>query len=154
MGVKVDYSGNVKFMQVPIVGDEAFVGEWIESKMGIIRRVLEGLKGLSSKHVALYLLKGAGDGCRIVYYLRTTPRDLLGRFVDEFDLGLRQAFEDIVGLVLSDEQWEQATLGVKQSGIGLCAASNIADAAYLASRAQTYEAVSYTHLTLPTICSV
>eukprot|EP00973_Karenia_brevis_P032808 4528898-Karenia_brevis.AAC.1 len=59
LGIKVDYSGNLKFMQIPIVGDDGFIAEWVETKMGIIRRVLEGLRGLSSRHVALYLLKGA-----------------------------------------------------------------------------------------------
>eukprot|EP00973_Karenia_brevis_P028255 3893536-Karenia_brevis.AAC.1 len=139
LGIKLDYSGNVKFMQVPIVGDAAFIQEWINSKMAIIRRILEGLKGLSSRHVALYLLRGAGDGCRVVYYLRTIPRDMIEQFVLEFDGELRRTFGEIVGLALSDEQWEQATLGVKRSGMGICSASTIADAAYLASRAQTHD---------------
>eukprot|EP00973_Karenia_brevis_P008090 1096281-Karenia_brevis.AAC.1 len=60
-------------------------------------------------------------------------------FIEEFDHELRQTFEDIVGLVLSDDQWRQCTLGVKKSGLGICSASRIADAAYLASRAQVYE---------------
>eukprot|EP00973_Karenia_brevis_P071577 9945294-Karenia_brevis.AAC.1 len=65
LGIKVDYSGNLKFMQVPVVGDDEFLAAWVEAKMGIIRKVLTGLRGLSSKHVALYLLKGAGDACRV-----------------------------------------------------------------------------------------
>eukprot|EP00973_Karenia_brevis_P032578 4496591-Karenia_brevis.AAC.1 len=65
MGITVDYSCNVKFMQVPVVGYEGFIAEWVGTKMGIIKRVLEGLRGLTSKHVALYLLKGAGDACRV-----------------------------------------------------------------------------------------
>ena len=40
---------------------------------------------------------------------------------------------------MSETQWDQASLGVKQSGIGLCCASDIADAAYLASRADAFE---------------
>eukprot|EP00973_Karenia_brevis_P091460 12407535-Karenia_brevis.AAC.1 len=43
LGITVDWSGNVKFMQVPIVGDEMFIREWVQAKMGIIRRVLNGL---------------------------------------------------------------------------------------------------------------
>eukprot|EP00973_Karenia_brevis_P066323 9218383-Karenia_brevis.AAC.1 len=41
MGVQADYSRNVKFMQVPVVGDAEFVREWVARKMGIIRRVLD-----------------------------------------------------------------------------------------------------------------
>eukprot|EP00973_Karenia_brevis_P014662 2000509-Karenia_brevis.AAC.1 len=101
--------------------------------MGIIKRVLDGLRGLSSRHVALYLLKGAGDACRVVYYLRTTPADMIRPFIQDFDRELRGAFEEVVGLALSDEQWDQSTLGIKSSGMGICSASRIADAAYLAS---------------------
>ena len=85
LGVKIDFSCNVKFMQVPIVGDASFIEEWADAKMGIIKNVLEGVKGLSSRHVAFYLLKGAGDACRVVYYLRTAPVDMIKPFVDEFD---------------------------------------------------------------------
>eukprot|EP00973_Karenia_brevis_P092134 12410914-Karenia_brevis.AAC.1 len=64
--------------------------------MGIIRRVLDGLRGLSSRHVAPYLLKGAGDACRVVYYLRTTPRDMIEPFINEFDSELRSTFGKVV----------------------------------------------------------
>eukprot|EP00973_Karenia_brevis_P026281 3624646-Karenia_brevis.AAC.1 len=85
-------------MQVPVVGDEGFISEWMGTKMGIIKRVLEGLRGLTSKHVALYLLRGAGDACRVVYYLRTTPVDMIKPFIQEFDNELRRTFEEVVGL--------------------------------------------------------
>ena len=39
----------------------------------------------------------------------------------------------------SDEQWEQAGLPVKQSGLGLSSAGDLADVAYLSSRDGTYE---------------
>ena len=139
LGINIDYSGNVKFMQVPIVGDVAFVQEWAESKLDIIRKVLVGVQGLSKRQVALYLLRGAGHGCRIVYYLRCCPRDLIDVFVKRFDGELRRTFESIVGLVLSDSQWEQAALPVKGSGLGLCRAADIADAAYLSSRCDTFD---------------
>lgn len=126
-------------MQVPIVGSEEFIREWVDLKMGIIKKVLEGVRGLSSRHVALYLLRGAGDACRVVYYLRTTPADMIRPFIEEFDQGLRAAFEEVVGFRVSDRQWDQAALGTKSSGIGLCRAADIADAAYLASRAGAYE---------------
>ena len=139
LGIKVDYFVNLKFMQVPIVGDDGFIVEWLESKMGTIRTMLEGSRSLSSRHVALDLLKGAWDACRVVYYLHTTPADMVHDFIREFDIEVRDTFEGIVALVLSDDQWRQATLGVKFSGLGVCSASRICDAAYLASRAKTFE---------------
>ena len=138
LGIKVDYSQNVKFMQVPVVGSGEFVREWVEYKMGIIKRVFAGLRGLSKRQVALYLLRRAGHGCRVLYYLRTTPRDLIPHFVQCFDEEMRGALEDILGLVLDDAQWEQASLPTRSSGLGLCRASDVADIAYIASRHTTF----------------
>eukprot|EP00973_Karenia_brevis_P088638 12290314-Karenia_brevis.AAC.1 len=64
-------------------------------------------------------MKGAGDACRIVYYPRTTPVDMIKPFVEEFDCELRRTVEEMLGLVLSDEQWLQCTLGIKKSGVGI-----------------------------------
>ncbi len=69
--------------------------------MGIIKSILEGIRGLSKRQVALYLLRKAGHGCRVVYYLRTTPRDLIEEFVREFDENLKGTF-----LALNGGQWE------------------------------------------------
>jgi len=139
LGIPVDYSGNVKFMQVPIVGSPEFMREWATQKLGIIKKILEGIRGLSQRQVALYLLRKAGHGCRILYYLRSTPRDLIEEFIKEFDESLRYTFETVVGLVTSDEQWEQAGLRVKESGLGLSRAADLADVAYLCSRDATFD---------------
>ena len=74
-----------------------------------------------------------------MYYLRTCPRDFIAEFVQEFDDHLKVAFETVVGLATSDEQWEQAGLKVKESGLGLSRAGDIADVAYLASRDATFD---------------
>eukprot|EP00973_Karenia_brevis_P090220 12401520-Karenia_brevis.AAC.1 len=60
---------------------------------------------------------------------------MIRQFIGDFDSELKGAFEEIVGFVMSDDQWKQATLGVKSSSLGICSASQICDAAYLASRA-------------------
>ena len=67
-----------------------------------IGKVLDGIRGLSCRHVALYLLKGAGDVCRVLYYLRSVPSDLMQGFIRQFDSELRSTLEDVVGLRLSD----------------------------------------------------
>ena len=135
----MDYSCNVKFMKVPIVGSEEFLREWAEEKLAFIRRVFDGLRGLSCRHVALYILRGAGDVCRVVYYLRTMPGEMLSFFAEGFDYELRCVLEDIVGLRLNDVQWDQATLGVKVGGLGISTAASLGDAPYIASRGQTFD---------------
>ena len=64
---------------------------------------------------------------------------MVGYLVDQFDMELKQTFEDIVGFGVNDSQWDQAALGIKMGGMGITRGSDIADAAYLASRAATYE---------------
>ena len=66
LGILVDYSCNVKFMQVPIAGSAAFIREWAKQKMKIVGAILKGVRGLSDRQVALYLLRQAGHGCRII----------------------------------------------------------------------------------------
>ena len=51
----------------------------------------------------------------------------------------RVTFETAMGLATSDGQWEQAGFKVKQSGLGLTRAGDIADVAYLASGDATFE---------------
>ena len=126
-------------MQVPIAGTPEFIREWVSTKMGIIKRVLEGVRGLSNKHAALYLLRKAGHGCRVLYYLRTTPREMIADFVQEFDAELRETLEAVAGLSLDEGQWERSGMRVKQSGLGLCRAGDIADVAYLSSRAGAFD---------------
>ena len=59
--------------------------------------------------------------------------------MQEFYDNLRGTFEAVVALATSDEQWEQAGLKVKQSGLGLTRAGDIADVAYLASRDAAFD---------------
>ena len=42
LGITIDYSGNVKFMQVPIAGSTQFIKDWVAYKMGIIKGILSG----------------------------------------------------------------------------------------------------------------
>ena len=139
LGIPIDYSCNVSFMQVPVVGSAEFVSEWVARKLGIVKKIMEGARGLSKRQVALYLLRKAGHGCRVVYYLRTTPRDLIEEFVQGFDAELKDTFQVVMGLNITDEQWEQASYSVKNSGLGLTRAADIADAAYLVSRYDAWD---------------
>ena len=59
--------------------------------------------------------------------------------MQEFDDDLKRTFETVVGLALGQDQWGQAGLRVKQSGLGLSRAGDIADVAYLCSRDAAYD---------------
>ena len=59
--------------------------------------------------------------------------------LEEFDLEVKHTFCSTTGLALDDSQWMQATFSSKQAGLGLRSAAATADAAYLGSRADTFE---------------
>jgi len=65
------------------------------------------------------------------------PRDMLLRLLGEFGHELREVVEEAIGLSLADNQWAQATLPVKEGGLGLQEAGVVADSAYVASRWMT-----------------
>ena len=44
---------------------------------------------------------------------------MLDRLLDEFDQDLREVVDEVVGLTLKDNQWAQATLPIKEGGLGL-----------------------------------
>ena len=54
---------------------------------------MQAVSGVNERQVALYLLRKAGHGCRVLYYLRACPRDLIAEFVEESDDNLRATFE-------------------------------------------------------------
>ena len=59
--------------------------------------------------------------------------------VQEFDVELRESFQVVMGVSISDLQWDQASFRVKESGLGLCRAADVADVAYMASRNDVFD---------------
>ena len=139
LGIKVDLSGNVVFMKVPIAGSAAFCKEWGRLKMVEIRKVFDGLRGLPSRHVSMFLLRVAGNVCKVVYILRVVPRDMIEDFIIDFDSALKETFEEIVGLRLDALQWAQSCFRISEGGMGMRMAGQSADPAYISSRARSLE---------------
>ena len=96
---------------------------------------LSHLKYLQA-HNALVLLKNSLSMPRLLYTLRTSDcrnHPLLTRF----DTILREGLLLILNVNFYDTQWLQATLPVRNGGIGLRTTSTLATSAFLASAAST-----------------
>ena len=109
----------------------------LKVKIDDLQRAIGRLKLLPS-HEALVLLKNAMCIPRIMHILRSTPcgdSDILS----EFDVILRSGLSAVLNIDLSDSQWRQASLPVKDGGIGIRGAVLLAPSAYLASAAGTSE---------------
>ena len=77
---------------------------------------------------------------RLFYAMRTCPPDSFRGAQVQFDLALRASLEKIVtasGPGFGDWQWRLVTLPIKMGGLGIFAAGDVINYAFLASRLQT-----------------
>ena len=100
-----------------------------------LARATERLK-LISAHDALVLLKNSLSAPKLLHTLRAAccvDHELLTKFDDQ----LRSAVSHICNVSLTDDQWLQASLPVRNGGLGLRRVSSLASSAFLASAAGT-----------------
>ena len=76
---------------------------------------------LKINHAAteLVLTRLCADVGTLVYHLRLNGDRIPEQLLSEHDSSLRASLNAIVGGGLTDEAWEQATLGVGRAGLGL-----------------------------------
>ena len=93
------------------------------------------LKSLSS-HDALTLLRASFSAPKVMHILRSSP--CVGHTgLSKFDNLLRTGLSYITNTDLSDMQWLQASLPVKDGGLGVRRVTSLASSAFLASAAST-----------------
>ena len=107
----------------------------LQEKVDDLDRAITRLKYLQA-HDALVLLKNSLSMPRLLYTLRTSDchnHSLLTRF----DTILREGLSLILNIDFDDTKWLQATLPVRNGGVGLRTVSTLATSAFLASAAFT-----------------
>ena len=86
-------------------------------------------------HYAILLMKHTLVIPKILYILRTAPF-FLSSTLAVFDRELQSLLSEVLNInFVNDAVWTQATLQVKNGGIGLCSAVQLAPSAFLASAA-------------------
>ena len=101
----------------------------------MLRTVLDRLRNIAA-HDALILLRSCFGAPKVLHLLRCSPSfdcDVL----PEFDVLLRTGLTDILNCAMSDAQWLQASLPVKDGGLGVRRVAVLAPSAFLASAAST-----------------
>ncbi|HSN23925.1 MAG TPA: hypothetical protein VLS45_07110, partial [Methylomicrobium sp.] len=91
---------------------------------------------LLSSHDALILLKTSLGGPKMQHVLRSSPCSDHPLLL-QIDTTLKSTITQICNVTLSDDQWTQASLPVKQGGLGIRSVSMLAPSAFLASAAGT-----------------
>jgi hypothetical protein len=107
----------------------------MEARLKNLETAISRLQLLEA-HDALLILKNSLSAPKLLYNLRTAP------FTDHpglisYDHLLRVALSRVTNVAIDDFQWTQATLPVRDGGLGLRSVALLAPSAFLASAAAT-----------------
>jgi hypothetical protein len=125
---------SVVLLRAPLSEGQA-MSECLFSRCADLSRAIDRMK-LVSAHDALLLLKTCLSASRLLYTLRSAHCE--GHtLLDKFDGLQRSALCRICNVGLTDDQWFQASLPVRDGGLGIRRVSSLASSAFLASAAGT-----------------
>lgn len=122
-------------IDVCLLGAPLFEGPALTSALanccGSLSRAIDRLKDLSS-HDALILLRASFSAPRVQHLLRCSPC-VDNPALAQFDKQLREGVSLITNCDLSDTQWLQASLPIRDGGLGVRTAESLALPAFLSS---------------------
>jgi hypothetical protein len=105
----------------------------LEEKSAVLQRAISRLRSVPA-HDALVLLRSSFSSLRLMHILRCSPCHGHPALITFDDL-LRSGVSFITNSKLSDIQWTQASLPIRDGGLGIRRASSLALPAFLASAA-------------------
>ena len=111
------------------------IDQALEEKINDLTRAISRLRMLQA-HDALVILRVSLSIPKLMYTLRTASCHESCR-LSEFDTALRIGLSSILNVDISDDQWNQASLPIKDGGLGIRSAASLATSAFLASAART-----------------
>ena len=121
-----------EFLGAP-VGSDAFLDGHTSRRVESATALLDALGALADPQVALRLLRSSAGFCRMAYSMRCSPPTAQQTAFAGFDSLVHRCLSSFTGLHLTDEQWQQATRGLRHAGLGLRSVHSHAPAAFLAS---------------------
>ena len=95
-----------------------------------------------SAQQAFFLMKNCFAIPKLMYLLRTSPAFKCGHKLAELTQLMRDTFERITNVSITDEAWAQTTLPVELGGFVLQSPSEIASSAYICSSISCHELIS------------
>ena len=104
----------------------------IKEKSAALERLRMNLRHIG-KHSSLFLLKNCFMLPKLLYCLRTVPTWECIEELKTFDKTQKLILEDTLNIALDDESWTQATLPVRDGGLGIRKAEDLAIPAYCSS---------------------
>ena len=127
-------TADASLLGAPLFQGPVLDGEW-SRRCADMSRAADRLSRIASQD-ALLLLRVSFSAPRVQHLLRCSPSAGHGG-LDGFDKSLRSAVNRITNCNLSDSQWIQASLPVRDGGLGVRRVATLALPAFLASAAST-----------------
>jgi hypothetical protein len=131
----------VNIENASLLGAPLFPGPEMDDKLTNcctdLAKAIDRLESIGS-HDALVLLRSSFSAPKMQYILRCSPC-LNHPTLSEIDELLRSGICRIINITLNDTQWLQASLPVRDGGLGVRKVSTLALSAYLASAASTMQ---------------
>ena len=84
-------------------------------------------------HDAVFLLRSCYAIPKLTYFLRSAPTYRTMATLQEYDQVIKKCLEEIININLGQEAWTQSSLPVKQGGLGIRKATDLALSAFLSS---------------------
>ena len=116
------------------IGCKQHCEDWVSHKL--VKKLpilLSKLIHLGHAQSSFLLLLYCASFCKMVWFIRTIPPDLISEACEQFDSSVLNCFENLIGSGLSVHSLNQARLGTKSGGIGLRASKTHSAAAYISS---------------------
>ena len=107
----------------------------LTKKLTEFQRLANRLKLLTA-HDAFFLLKNCFSLPKLQYILRCAPC-YNSQILQLYDNTIREALQSILNITLTETAWRQATLPVRNGGIGVRLATQVALPAFLSSVASS-----------------
>ena len=117
--------------------DGSAMSQILEARCSDLTRSLDRFH-LISAHDGLVILKNSISAPKLLYTLRCSPTSE-HHLLDRFDQNLRLGLSRLANIHINDLNWIQASLPVKDGGLGIRSVGLLAPSAFLASAAATQD---------------
>jgi len=125
---------NTTLLGAPLLQGSALDLAW-DKRCQELARAVDRLGAIGSQD-GLILLRSAFSAPKVLHLLRCSP-SVSHPSLEKFDALLRQSIQRITNSNLSDSQWIQASLPVRDGGLGIRRVALLAIPAFIASAAST-----------------
>ena len=125
--------GGVEFLGSTVFGSEECYCSHIAKRVDKVLQCQEKLLDMDDPQIQLLLLRSCLSSCKIKNLLRTVPPNKGIQQLAKFDSNLRVCLDAIIRCSTSDMSWLQASLPVRQWGLGLRGAVRMPSSAFIDS---------------------